>query len=241
MPLKDSVHPLYSIDRCLRVIAEEYRKPHIKTRCTVLSTLSFTIYQFCRNIRTPKMEGLIFLSLIRNGVLRYFDAEAYPKFGSMQQDLPSAANTESGTFSATTSFSTFVPDPPFESLKSKVIVSSVISRQALDLIVNCLFKIRCRSPITNSSSCHRLKRVHGGGILVRQKATSNVGLGRRKTKARQRRCRHWRLWRWCFEVHARADPSVKGRGGRYSTTDGTNRETEQASMTTDLERLKLCV
>ena len=55
-----------------------------------------------------------------------------------------------------------------------------VIRDGLVLIID--FLIRCRNPVTYSTSYSRIKRVHCGGIHARQKATSNVGLGRRKTK-----------------------------------------------------------
>ncbi len=114
MPLKDSVHPLCSLGRCSLVTAEAFQKQHFKTRCTVLSVMSFTIYRFYPNTHTLKMEGSTSLSSIRNGVLRYFNAEACPGSRSMRLDLQPGVIIESGTFSQTISFSTSVPSPTFK-------------------------------------------------------------------------------------------------------------------------------
>ena len=62
-----------------------------------------------------------------------------------------------------------------------------VIRDCLVLIV--YFLIRCRTPVPRSTSCCGSKRVHRGGIQVRRTATSNVELGRRKTKVRRRRVR----------------------------------------------------
>ena len=123
MLLKDSVHPLYRADRCSPVAAGAFQKQHFKTNCTVLSVMSFKTYQFFPNTLLLDMEGLTFMSSIRNGVLRYFNAEARLRLWSMRADLQPVANIESGTSSKTISFSTFVPSLPFETSRLKVTFS----------------------------------------------------------------------------------------------------------------------
>lgn len=134
MPLKDSVHQFCELDRASRVIVGTFQKQHFKTKCIVRSILSFKIYQFYPNTLTPKMEELTFMSLIKVGVLKCFNAEACPKSRSMRVDLQSGANIENGTFSKTTSFSTSVPSPAFKRSRSKVRTFFVI-RDGLFLIL----------------------------------------------------------------------------------------------------------